>query len=152
MACWVCSRALGNQNQQGPSASLKLNTGFSRMASLEMTAKTSTRCSASLLFSFFLFTLLPYLLCLPSPCLGIGVLVMFVVPDSTTKSRDLVVRAKKYALCQTKRNRSRKSLARTHGFRKHMKPPVVEQLFNGDVQKGRWDLCPKSSPNTGKGA
>ncbi|KAM3217085.1 hypothetical protein P3L10_026528 [Capsicum annuum] len=139
MACWVCSRALGNQNQQGPSASLKLNTGFSRMASLEMTAKTSTRCSASLLFSFFLFTLLPYLLCLPSPL-------------STTKSRDLVVRAKKYALCQTKRNRSRKSLARTHGFRKHMKPPVVEQLFNGDVQKGRWDLCPKSSPNTGKGA
>ncbi|KAM3340776.1 hypothetical protein P3S68_028410 [Capsicum galapagoense] len=140
MACWVCSGALGNQNQQGPSASLSLNTGISRMTSLKMTAKASTRCSRLLLCSFLSSSSLSTLSALSS----------FSV--STTKSRDLVVRAKKYALCQTKRNRSRKSLARTHGFRKHMKPPVVEQLFNGDVQKGRWDLCPKSSPNTGKGA
>ncbi|KAI3997753.1 hypothetical protein MKX01_007640 [Papaver californicum] len=37
------------------------------------------------------------------------------------RSRGLVVRAGKAALCLTKRSRSRKSLARTHGFRLRMR-------------------------------
>ncbi|KAK4737333.1 hypothetical protein R3W88_001030 [Solanum pinnatisectum] len=70
----------------------------------------------------------------------------------TTKRRGLVVQAKKYALCQTKRNRSRKSLARTHGFRKRMSTTSGRATIQRRRAKGRWDLCPKSSPRTGKRA
>ncbi|XP_070056792.1 large ribosomal subunit protein bL34c [Nicotiana tomentosiformis] len=71
---------------------------------------------------------------------------------STTKRRGLVVRAKKYALCQTKRNRSRKSLARTHGFRKRMSTTSGRAVIKRRRAKGRWELAPKSSPRTGKRA
>ncbi|CAD6229442.1 unnamed protein product [Miscanthus lutarioriparius] len=40
---------------------------------------------------------------------------------TTRRSRGMQIRAGKAALCMTKRSRSRKSLARTHGFRRRMR-------------------------------
>lgn len=72
---------------------------------------------------------------------------------TTDRRRGFVVRAaKKYQLCQTKRNRSRKSLARTHGFRKRMRTTSGRAVIKRRRAKGRWNLCPKSNPNSGKRA
>ncbi|GKV36834.1 hypothetical protein SLEP1_g44925 [Rubroshorea leprosula] len=68
------------------------------------------------------------------------------------RGNGLVVRAGKAALCQTKRNRSRKSLARTHGFRKRMRTTSGRAILKRRRAKGRWVLCPKSYPNRGKRA
>ncbi|XP_071714938.1 large ribosomal subunit protein bL34c [Rutidosis leptorrhynchoides] len=67
--------------------------------------------------------------------------------------RSLVVRsAKKYQLAQTKRNRSRKSLARTHGFRLRMRTTSGRATIKRRRAKGRWTLCTKSNPSSGKRA
>ncbi|KAK5831325.1 hypothetical protein PVK06_015120 [Gossypium arboreum] len=66
------------------------------------------------------------------------------------KRRCLVVRAGKAALCQTKRNRSRKSLARTHGFRRRMRTTSGIAVLKRRRAKGRKVLCTKSNPNSGK--
>lgn len=71
---------------------------------------------------------------------------------ASQKRRGFVVRAKKYALCQTKRNRSRKSLARTHGFRKRMSTTSGRATIKRRRAKGRWKLCTKTNPNSGKRA
>ncbi|KAL1326221.1 hypothetical protein HN51_036266 [Arachis hypogaea] len=65
------------------------------------------------------------------------------------KGRGLVVRAGKAALCQTKRNRSRKSLARTHGFCRRMRTSG-RAILKRRRAKGRKVLCTKSHPNSGK--
>ncbi|GAA0145132.1 ribosomal protein [Lithospermum erythrorhizon] len=72
--------------------------------------------------------------------------------DKSGRRQGLVVRAKKYSLCQTKRNRSRKSLARTHGFRKRMSTVSGRATIKRRRAKGRWNLCTKTNPTNGKGA
>ncbi|KAL8143996.1 hypothetical protein V2J09_017028 [Rumex salicifolius] len=67
------------------------------------------------------------------------------------RCRRLIVRAgKRFQLCQTKRNRSRKSLARTHGFRRRMRTTSGRALLKRRRDKGRKILCPKSNPSSGK--
>ncbi|KAH0725329.1 50S ribosomal protein L34, chloroplastic [Solanum stenotomum] len=148
MGSWVCS-GIGNH---GPSASLSLRTGSSRMTTLKMASNASTR-SGLLHCSFLPSSALSTLSSSTSfsgSSFGFGFNSNIGV--STTKRRGLVVQAKKYALCQTKRNRSRKSLARTHGFRKRMSTTSGRATIQRRRAKGRWDLCPKSSPRTGKRA
>ncbi|XP_019162571.1 PREDICTED: 50S ribosomal protein L34, chloroplastic isoform X1 [Ipomoea nil] len=65
---------------------------------------------------------------------------------STGRRRVLVVRAGKAALCQTKRSRSRKSLARTHGFRRRMRTTSGRALLKRRRAKGRHNLCTKTNP------
>ncbi|KAL3347832.1 hypothetical protein AABB24_021468 [Solanum stoloniferum] len=151
MGSSVCS-GIGNH---GPSASLYLRTGYSRITtsvSLKMASNASTR-SGLLHCSFVPSSALSTLSSSTSfsgSSFGFGFNSNTGV--STTKRRGLVVQAKKYALCQTKRNRSRKSLARTHGFRKRMSTTSGRATIQRRRAKGRWDLCPKSSPRTGKRA
>ncbi|MFS7931339.1 putative ribosomal protein L34 [Helianthus anomalus] len=69
------------------------------------------------------------------------------------KRRVLVVRAgKKFQLAQTKRNKSRKSLARVHGFRLRIKTTSGRAVLKRRRAKGRWILCTKSNPSSGKRA
>ncbi|KAK6133457.1 hypothetical protein DH2020_032797 [Rehmannia glutinosa] len=150
MGTMLCNR--GN-NFNGPSASLSLLTGSRTRTSVSLNVKTKALNSGMLLQSAFA----------PSSSLSfssgssfagssLGLDLNSGIGMVSDKRRGLVVRAKKYALCQTKRNRSRKSLARTHGFRKRMSTTKGRAVINRRRAKGRWVLCTKTNPNSGKRA
>ncbi|GAV57374.1 Ribosomal_L34 domain-containing protein [Cephalotus follicularis] len=135
---------------RSPSASLTLLTGSIRRSSVSFNvANTTTR--SGLLHSSFLSSSLSSL-SFPSSFSGLSLGLDFSFDFELTKEKQhgLVVRAGKAALCQTKRNRSRKSLARTHGFRRRMRTTSGRALLKRRRAKGRWVLCPKSYPNSGK--
>ncbi|KAL0300680.1 UNVERIFIED_CONTAM: 50S ribosomal protein L34, chloroplastic [Sesamum radiatum] len=148
MACYKGNKMIG------PSASLSLLTGARTRTSVSLNAKTRAASSSGMLLHCA-FT--------PSSSLSfssgssfsgspLGLDLNSSAGMVGSKRRGLVVRAKKYALCQTKRNRSRKSLARTHGFRKRMSTTRGRAVINRRRAKGRWTLCTKSNPNSGKRA
>ncbi|CAA7028710.1 unnamed protein product [Microthlaspi erraticum] len=133
-----------------PSASISLRTG-SRRSPFSLSSSASASASSQLLHCSFLSSSLS----LSSKFSGLS--VAFDISSGTCggngqKRRGLVVRAGKAALCQTKRSRSRKSLARTHGFRLRMRTTSGRATIKRRRAKGRWNLCPKSNPSSGKRA
>ncbi|ESQ33967.1 hypothetical protein EUTSA_v10008967mg [Eutrema salsugineum] len=139
-----------NGKISGPSASLSLRTGSNR-SPFSLSSSTSASASSQLLHCSFLSSSLS----LSSTFSGLS--IAFDVSNGTSgmngqKRRGLVVRAGKAALCQTKRSRSRKSLARTHGFRRRMRTTSGRATIKRRRAKGRWNLCPKSNPSSGKRA
>ncbi|BAF06470.2 Os01g0805000, partial [Oryza sativa Japonica Group] len=88
---------------------------------------------------------------LPPHLLGSSLGIEFSYNRVTTgRSRILQIRAGKAALCMTKRNRSRKSLARTHGFRRRMRTTAGRKVLKRRRAKGRRVLCTKTNSPTGK--
>ncbi|KAJ0233701.1 50S ribosomal protein L34 [Hirschfeldia incana] len=134
-----------------PSASLSLRAG-SRRGAFSLSSAKSPSASSQLLHCSFLSSPLS----LASSFSGLS--IAFDLSSGTSglsssqKRRGLVVRAGKAALCQTKRSRSRKSLARTHGFRLRMRTTSGRATIKRRRAKGRWNLCPKSNPSSGKRA
>ncbi|KAF8075617.1 hypothetical protein N665_1076s0010 [Sinapis alba] len=134
-----------------PSASLSLRSGSRQNPFSLGSSATSASASSQLLHCSFLSSSLS----LSSTFSGLS--IAFDISSGTSglngqKRRGLVVRAGKAALCQTKRSRSRKSLARTHGFRLRMRTTSGRATIKRRRAKGRWNLCPKSNPSSGKRA
>ncbi|KAF5199669.1 50S ribosomal protein L34 protein [Thalictrum thalictroides] len=134
----ICSRA--------PSASL---TFLTRTTTTPSTLKLTTNTCSGLLHCSFVpssSTSLSF----PSSFSGVSLGINFNLNNGITRKRSgLVVRAGKAALCLTKRNRSRKSLARTHGFRRRMRTTGGRAILKRRRAKGRKVLCTKSYPSSG---
>ncbi|XP_031127140.1 50S ribosomal protein L34, chloroplastic [Ipomoea triloba] len=143
---WLCT---GVRQRPANSASVSLAAGSrtttAASVSLKSTAPGFLRCS-------FVSASSPLSSISSSSFSGSSLGLSFNINTgvSTGRRHVLVVRAGKAALCQTKRNRSRKSLARTHGFRRRMRTTSGRALLKRRRDKGRKDLCPKSNPYSGK--
>ncbi|XVE88183.1 hypothetical protein DITRI_Ditri19aG0048200 [Diplodiscus trichospermus] len=145
---WLTTKSVRTQI---PSASLTLLTGSRRGISISPSAAINPKANSSLLTCTFLPSSSSSL-SFPSSFSGLSLGMDFSSNNGlrNEKRRGLVVRAGKAALCQTKRNRSRKSLARTHGFRRRMRTTSGRAALKRRRAKGRKVLCTKSNPNSGK--
>ncbi|KAJ6795031.1 50S ribosomal protein L34, chloroplastic-like [Iris pallida] len=134
-----------------PMASLSLVTGTNvrvgTRSSFSLSTASPLRSSSLLQSAFLSSTSLSFPSSFSGLSLGVDWRATTVVKEVR---RGLQVRAGKAALCMTKRSRSRKSLARTHGFRRRMRTTSGRALLQRRRAKGRKVLCTKSHPNSGK--
>ncbi|KAI5331735.1 hypothetical protein L3X38_021861 [Prunus dulcis] len=141
MSLSPCLSSRGIQQAFTPSASLTFLTG-SRTRKSSVSLNAATPRSSLLHCSFVPSSSLSF----PSSFSGLslGLDLSSSIGVGRRRGSGFVVRAGKAALCLTKRNRSRKSLARTHGFRRRMRTTggraILSDLVKSTLASTRWGI------------